>query len=470
VLPPLKSFKSYCELAKTPPGLSRPGNLAPLDSEVPTAKLLKDFMHFYRHFDWRNEMINAISGERGRPIFEAQDAVLFLQDPFRPLCNLGSRCTEPSFQRIKEELKRGSDLCSENLGAAGLFEPWAPGWIVCFEALVKIKISKTAMSTPPARRLVSRLSRGWRLTRRRFSTAPSVQLGGLESTCQDAQSSFLDSGQDVLEAAKEEEAFEEPEKPSVASARGVLWVANVYPTKAFRLDFRQMLTHHNHETLIPKLLPAGVKVEKMVPREREGGAFVYFSAPKDFVREVLRTDIEASKKRFASKGEILRKVSEGISNYLKTHNFNAFLCPSPVRAHRVKGTPYLEETSPAGTPPLRSRFALSPHRRRRCRRRAAVRGAPALRPAGGSARHGGQLLQCLLPAHCRGRGGPQLPPPGAHGGRWAILPHRVQAVHAEAGSGRRSTPTRAWSFRSSRSSCLGPPTSFGTPCARPSWA
>ncbi|CAJ1413423.1 unnamed protein product [Effrenium voratum] len=91
-----------------------------------------------------------------------------------------------------------------------------------------------------------------------------------------------------------------------------------YPTKAFRLDFRQMLTHHNHETLIPKLLPAGVKVEKMVPREREGGAFVYFSAPKDFVREVLRTDIEASKKRFASKGEILRKVSEGISNYLKT--------------------------------------------------------------------------------------------------------------------------------------------------------
>eukprot|EP00437_Effrenium_voratum_P009788 CAMPEP_0181424928 /NCGR_PEP_ID=MMETSP1110-20121109/14897_1 /TAXON_ID=174948 /ORGANISM="Symbiodinium sp., Strain CCMP421" /LENGTH=427 /DNA_ID=CAMNT_0023548101 /DNA_START=110 /DNA_END=1393 /DNA_ORIENTATION=- len=127
VLPPLKSFKSYCELAKTPPGLSRPGNLAPLDSEVPTAKLLKDFMHFYRHFDWRNEMINAISGERGRPIFEAQDAVLFLQDPFRPLCNLGSRCTEPSFQRIKEELKRGSDLCSENLGAAGLFEPWAPG-------------------------------------------------------------------------------------------------------------------------------------------------------------------------------------------------------------------------------------------------------------------------------------------------------------------------------------------------------
>ncbi|CAJ1380027.1 unnamed protein product, partial [Effrenium voratum] len=129
------------------------------------------------------------------------------------------------------------------------------------------------MSTPPARRLASRLSGGWRLTRRRFSTAPSVQ--------------------DVLEAAKEEEAFEEPEKPSVASARGVLWVANVYPTKAFRLDFRQMLTHHNHETLIPKLLPAGVKVEKMVPREREGGAFVYFSAPKDFVREVLRTDIEA---------------------------------------------------------------------------------------------------------------------------------------------------------------------------------
>ncbi|OLP74513.1 hypothetical protein AK812_SmicGene45917, partial [Symbiodinium microadriaticum] len=57
------------------------------------------------------------------------------------------------------------------------------------------------------------------------------------------------------------EAVEEPkvEKSSVATARGVLWVANVYPTKVFRFDFRQMLTHHNHETLIPQLLPDGVE-------------------------------------------------------------------------------------------------------------------------------------------------------------------------------------------------------------------
>ncbi|OLQ14619.1 Mitochondrial escape protein 2 [Symbiodinium microadriaticum] len=79
-----------------------------------------------------------------------------------------------------------------------------------------------------------------------------------------------------------------------------------YPTKVFRFDFRQMLTHHNHETLIPQLLPDGVEaVTKMVPREREGGAFVYFRAPPTFVLQ-------------------------------------AFLCPQPVRAHRVKGTPYLE--------------------------------------------------------------------------------------------------------------------------------
>ena len=61
---------------------------------------------------------------------------------------------------------------------------------------------------------------------RRFAAAPSVQ--------------------EVLQAADEEL---KEEKPRVSAARGVLWVANVYPTKAFRFDVRHMLTRHNHELL-----------------------------------------------------------------------------------------------------------------------------------------------------------------------------------------------------------------------------
>lgn len=173
-----------------------------------------------------------------------------------------------------------------------------------------------------------RLARVGRLRRqsvRRFAAAPSVQ--------------------EVIEAAKEESLVDE--KPAVSSARGVLWVANVYPTKAFRFDVRHMLTHHNHETLIPQLLPDGVEITKMVPREKEGGVFVYFRAPPTFVLQALRRLAESNpqvgKMRFVPTDDILLKVSEGICQYFRTHDIRAFLCPHPVRAHRVKGTPYLED-------------------------------------------------------------------------------------------------------------------------------
>ena len=66
-----------------------------------------------------------------------------------------------------------------------------------------------------------------------------------------------------------------------------------YPTKAFRLDFRQMLTHHNHETLIPKLLPAGVKATLFSKFFSSsffvllfffGGCFVFLFSPHLFCR------------------------------------------------------------------------------------------------------------------------------------------------------------------------------------------
>mmetsp|Transcript_68381 Transcript_68381/g.198208 ORF Transcript_68381/g.198208 Transcript_68381/m.198208 type:complete len:936 (+) Transcript_68381:83-2890(+) len=161
------------------------------------------------------------------------------------------------------------------------------------------------------------------------------------------------------EAAGEEQAFASSGSSSSTAVpkatQGVLWFANIYPTKANRFDIRGALTHHNHEVLIPKLLPSGVEILRMVPREREGGAFVYFRAPPSFVLQVLLSgkDAQAKEKRFVPKGDvdILAKVSDGICQYLKKHNVRAFLVPLPVRAYRVKGDPYLEE--------LQSRFPSS---------------------------------------------------------------------------------------------------------------
>jgi len=176
---------------------------------------------------------------------------------------------------------------------------------------------------------------------------------------------------EVLTAAEEEDEEEagpegKPEKVTVGGQQGVLWFANIYPTKAFRFDARQMLTHHNHDTLIPKLLPEGVQVLRTVPREREGGVFVYFRAPPAFVLQVLRNlapqDGEAAPqnvKRFLKKEDILSTVCKGISQYLKTHEIHAFLCPYPVRAHRVEGTPYLEDLQ-ARYPTSRLRVRVEP--------------------------------------------------------------------------------------------------------------
>ena len=59
---------------------------------------------------------------------------------------------------------------------------------------------------------------------------------------------------------------------------GHLWFANVYPAKVNFFDPRPALTRDNHETLIPELLPSGVKVKRFIPRRKEGGVFVDYEA------------------------------------------------------------------------------------------------------------------------------------------------------------------------------------------------
>ena len=136
VLPPLTSFMAYRQLSQASGASSAtddssavtnsPGEMT--QGKVHTSKLLKDFMHFYCNFDWRNEMINPIFGRRGPSTFQedgAQRSPLILQDPFRP-CNLGRRISSSSFSRIKDEFERASDICSEGSSPGKIFELWVP--------------------------------------------------------------------------------------------------------------------------------------------------------------------------------------------------------------------------------------------------------------------------------------------------------------------------------------------------------
>ncbi|CAE7720492.1 YME2, partial [Symbiodinium sp. CCMP2456] len=120
------------------------------------------------------------------------------------------------------------------------------------------------------------------------------------------------------------------------SYHGVLWVANVYPTQAHCFDFRPLCTRNNHETLIPQLLPSGLEFD-VVPRQREGGAFVYFRMPPTFVLQVL---LSAKPGAFMPKSvdDIISQMTRDIGGkFVKTHHVRARLCPHRARVHRVLG-------------------------------------------------------------------------------------------------------------------------------------
>ncbi|CAK9114318.1 Caffeine-induced protein 16 [Durusdinium trenchii] len=125
VLPPLTAFMAFQQLSSKGSASSPDDAPRPEPNPVHTSKLFKDFMHFYQDFDWRNEMINPISGSPGKSTFEDSSSPLILQDPFRPL-NLGRRISTSSFARTQEEFARAGAICAEGVAVGRIFELWVP--------------------------------------------------------------------------------------------------------------------------------------------------------------------------------------------------------------------------------------------------------------------------------------------------------------------------------------------------------
>eukprot|EP00400_MALV-I_sp_L67-5_P000055 gene55-7_t len=148
-------------------------------------------------------------------------------------------------------------------------------------------------------------------------------------------------------------AIEEEEKQRVDTKQveqgtaGLVWFSDVFPTQIANWDFRPWLTQGNHETVIPKLMPKQVKVDKMVPRPRDGGVFVYFKASPDFVRVIKRNE----KKKDQEKQKVHDLVSRAIERYSKSHAVRAFLCPYPIRAFQYVRTASLRvhSTTPSSS-------------------------------------------------------------------------------------------------------------------------
>eukprot|EP00931_Biecheleriopsis_adriatica_P054819 TRINITY_DN32295_c0_g1_i1.p1 TRINITY_DN32295_c0_g1~~TRINITY_DN32295_c0_g1_i1.p1 ORF type:complete len:486 (-),score=97.46 TRINITY_DN32295_c0_g1_i1:109-1566(-) len=131
ILPPLTEFKVYPDLLRGNLVLPEPVRLRSQSthsedaSRVSTAMLLKDFMHFYNGFNWHHEIVSPLS--QAAPHSEGRPGTgIFVQDPFRPHCNLAADCAPGSLKRMREELQRASKLCSDGAAIKELFEPWSP--------------------------------------------------------------------------------------------------------------------------------------------------------------------------------------------------------------------------------------------------------------------------------------------------------------------------------------------------------
>ena len=121
-----------------------------------------------------------------------------------------------------------------------------------------------------------------------------------------------------------------PAPPSSPLLRGVLWFDCVYPMQAHWLDLRHLLASHNHEQLIPAIVPDDVEIVSMIPRVKEGGVFVQF--------EARRGDAYDS----------AEAVAQAVIQRLRQRPVRARLTTRPVHCHLVKGEPFLED--------LQSRF------------------------------------------------------------------------------------------------------------------
>eukprot|EP01103_Thecamoeba_quadrilineata_P016190 TRINITY_DN5344_c0_g1_i1.p1 TRINITY_DN5344_c0_g1~~TRINITY_DN5344_c0_g1_i1.p1 ORF type:complete len:712 (-),score=130.66 TRINITY_DN5344_c0_g1_i1:21-2156(-) len=108
--------------------------------------------------------------------------------------------------------------------------------------------------------------------------------------------------------------------------KGLLWFENVYPPKIARIDIRQQFTTHNHEELIPALMPSGIRIVNMHPRFKEGGVIVDFELTPEWGGS--RTAHEAA---------------EIISDHLKSGRHFAKFSTYPVHAHEIKGVPFKED-------------------------------------------------------------------------------------------------------------------------------
>jgi len=142
VLPPVSAFDLFERLSGARDANSE--NVSTMTPSSPSAPvLLKAFFRFFAHeFDWQQELVCPRRGVRstaarasaaplaaGSSSQEAKQPCVEIEDPFDRTKNWGGGMTAQSLARLREELRRATDLTSEGFSLTLLLEPWAPAGV-----------------------------------------------------------------------------------------------------------------------------------------------------------------------------------------------------------------------------------------------------------------------------------------------------------------------------------------------------
>jgi hypothetical protein len=150
-------------------------------------------------------------------------------------------------------------------------------------------------------------------------------------------SNFVDVNVDVdAPRSKSRDQVRDPPTPMLS---GTLWFDNIYPMRVGKFDFRYLFSTHNHQLLIPQILPDHIHIISMTPRPTEGGVFVDFKADTTYYTT-------------------RQSVAQAIIKKLTDKPIRALLTPQPIHCHLVEGDPLLEDFS-ARFPSNRLRIELN---------------------------------------------------------------------------------------------------------------
>ena len=119
--------------------------------------------------------------------------------------------------------------------------------------------------------------------------------------------------------------------PAGRRVSGLLWFDNIVPLQAHKLDPRWLLATNNAATEIPRLLQQpgleAIRILRLTPRRKEGGAFVQFEADEC---EAWQTP---------------QQVTKSVIGVLKAQRPRAAWTRRPIRCNLVQGQPFLEDLS-----------------------------------------------------------------------------------------------------------------------------